>query len=601
MTDAGRFLARALVGAWALLAPGATAAGESPAASPAAATPAAAETPKVEARLVFSQWHSLYLAGKKVGYTAQSLYELPGGARRLATSTFLRQSPAAEKFGYYKTITADVDAKFRPRALECRVGSGERQWQVKGEVQDREFVMKRTTEAGEATARVPLDEDVTFLSWALEATLLCGVRAGEARRWLVIDESLGALLPVQCLVRYVGPSGGGGATPAAVVMTALGPEQVAHLVEAGGRILRSIWQSAPLAAEATSLSDARRLSGVADGPRGVEVEGLETDHFHNQRLGLSLWLPPYPYVIHAATETGTVEIADLTDEANLTVQPIPRTGAGGPTLTEAEAARQLDLLQREWAARFDEVKTEPARPVDSPLAPAGASRSIDGTARLGCTTFYFRNTFLAGSGLSWLVSVTVADRPLSAKPALVQSAAGSIKASAPEGMLPMQVVGDVLRSPYYGFEVRRPSARWKIPAHVDGPVTVLELARDDRAAVAIVRMMKLRAGQTLEALAAEQAQLAAENVGAAKTEPKATTLAARKAVEIAYAGPKVLSGAPARCTAVYAPLGARVFALILVAGADADASAMKELQQIRESVRLSPPAAPKPTDEKGRP
>jgi hypothetical protein len=156
-----------------------------PAKTAEAAAPAAAE-PKP----VLAQWQSLYLARKKIGYITQSLYDLPGRGRRLQTNLFLARAASADKLGYFKMITADVDSRFRPLALECRVTSGERSWQVKGQVEDREFVMTRTVGDKSATARVPLDEEVTFLSWTLPATVLAagapGVPAGPGapKPWL---------------------------------------------------------------------------------------------------------------------------------------------------------------------------------------------------------------------------------------------------------------------------------------------------------------------------------------------------------------------------------------------------------------------------------
>jgi hypothetical protein len=576
--------------------------------APAAEAAPGAEAPKAEAKLVSSQWFSIYLAGRKIGYSTRSLYALPDGHRRLVTNQFLRQGPGADRFGYYKTISAEVDASFRPHALECRAVSGERQWQVQGHVQDGQLVLKRTVGAGdgttaEASARIPVDEDVTFLSWALPATLLAGAKPGETRRWLVVDESIGALLPTQYFVQITGhrgtaPGPEGAPTAATAVLCALGPEQVAHLVDKSGQVLRSVWQSTPMVAEATSLSEARRLIGIPDGPHGVEVEGLAGDRYQNARLGLSLRLPPYPFITHVAPPSGMVEVTDATDEAYLSLQPLAGLRGGGGPLTEAEAARQADLLQREWAARFEDVAAELVRSGEPAAGAAGAIRTVQGTARLGCTTFHFRNTLLAGAGLPWFVSVAVADRPLVAKPLLAQTVAESIRLAAPEGQLPLQVVGDVLRSPYYGFEIRRPSGRWKIPVHVDGPVTAFEMARDDGAAVAVIRILTPKPGQTLEALAASQAQAAAENLDVAKPEPKATTLAGRKAMEIAYAGQGILGGGPARCTAVYVPLDTRVLGLFLVVKVDADESTAKDVQQLRESLRLSRPAASNEAPEK---
>lgn len=549
-------------------------------------------------KFVRSEWQSLFLAGRKVGYATQSLYEFADGGRRLQTNLFLRRTPADASFGYYKMITADVDAKFRPRALECRVVSGERQWQVTGRVEGDEFVLTRTLGDAAATARVPLDDDVTLRSWALQATLLGGPKRGEIRRWLVIDEALGALLPDQCLVHVVGErSLAVGPEREALAGLALisvcGPEQVGHLVDTGGRLIRSIWQSAPMVAEGTSLSEARRLTDATDGPQGPTIEGLTGDYYRNPRLGLKLWVPPFPYVTHVAPQTGAVQVTDLTDEAWVYVRPAygPESASPAPPPTptadtpaaaagDDEADPAADLLQREWAARFDEVKAE-TRP-----AAGRDATAIGGTARLGCTTFHFRNVLVRGEGLAWFVSILVADRPVLEKPVLMENVGRSIKTSVPAGRLPLQASGLALRSPYYGFEIRRPSERWKIPGHAGGPLTVLEMVRDDHAAVAMVRILTPRPNEPLAAFVAEQADLAAGNLGVARPEPQATTLADRDALQIAYEGKAILSGGPARCTTIYTPLGDRVLALVLVAAAGADETAARDLDGIRRSMKF---------------
>jgi hypothetical protein len=109
--------------------------------------------------------------------------------------------------------------------------------------------------------------------------------------------------------------------------------------------------------------------------------------------------------------------------------------------------------------------------------------------------------------------------------------------------------------------------------------------------VAVIRVLTPKPGQTLEALASEQAHAAADNLDVTRPEPRATTLAGQKAMEIVYAGPRVFGGGPGRCTAVYMPLDSRVLGLFLLLKADADESAVKDVQQIRESLKLSRPAA----------
>ena len=582
-------------------------------AEPAKPPPVKAEPPKVEPKLLAVNWQSLYLAQRKIGYVAQSLYELPDGGRRLQTNLFLKRDPGAEKFGYTKMITADVDRRFRPLALECRVLAGERTWQVKGQAEANEFVMTRTVgdastglgvalsgSKGDAstTVRIPMDEDLLPLTWAVPATVLGGAAPGQTRRWLVIDESLGAVLPDPCLVHVAGPrtippaAAGGQPDTGTAVVSVCGLEEAAHLVTGDGRVLRSVWQTAPLVGLAVSLAEARRLTDAADGPKGPDIEGLAQDRYRDARHGFSLWVPPYPFVAYAATEVGAVQIVDLVGEARLTVRlaAAPVLRPEGAAATEAEAARAADLVQREWAARFEAVDAGPPTAVQ---VAGREGRALSGTARLGCTTMHFRNLYLVHEGRTYLVSLQVPDRPVTAEPVLVETVVPSLRLAAPEGPLPLIVSGDTIRSPYYGFELTRASAKWKLPTHLDGPAAALELVREDQAAVAIVRVVTPKPGQSLEAFAAEQAQLVTENLGAAKPELKATTLGGRKAVEIVYVARKVLSGRPAACTGVYTELGGRILVLMLIAAGDADASAAKDLQKIRESLKLAAPAPAK--------
>jgi hypothetical protein len=514
-----------------------------------------AEPPKVEPKLLTVNWQSLYLAQRKIGYVAQSLYELPDGGRRLQTNLFLKRDPGAEKFGYMKMITADVDRRFRPLAIECRVLAGERTWQVKGQAEANEFVLTRTvgdpsTRLGVAlsgskgdastTVRIPMDEDLLPLTWAVPATVLGGAAPGQTRRWMVIDESLGAVLPDPCLVHVAGPRtlppAAAGDQPATglrpgvaglrpgeagtAVVSVCGLEEAAHLVTGDGRVLRSVWQTAPLVGLAVSLAEARRLTDAADGPKGPDIEGLAGGRYSDARHGFSLWVPPYPFVAHAAPQVGAVQIVDLVGEARLTVRlaAAPVLRPEGAAAAEAEAARAADLVQREWAARFEAVDAGPPTAVQ---VAGREGRILSGTARLGCTTMHFRNLYLMNEGRTYLVSVLAADRPVTAEPVLAETVVPSLRLAAPEGPLPLIVSGDTIRSPYYGFELARASARWKLPTHLDGPAAALELVREDQAAVAIVRVVTPKPGQSLEAFAAEQAQLAAENLGAAKPEPKA--------------------------------------------------------------------------------
>lgn len=568
---------------------GAEAGQPAPAAEAKPAEPPKAEEPRLEGKLVHAQWLALYLAGKKIGYTTQSLYLFPDGSRRLQTNTFLKKTAGADKAGYSKSVTADVDAKFRPQSVECRVFSGDRSWQVTGKAEGGQLVLTRKVGETSATAKIPIDDDVTFLSWALPATVLGRGKTDEGRRWLVIDESLGTLLPGPCLARVLGvrPTAGpgGGTVQALAVAWMNGAEHVAHMVDPQGRVLRSIWQTMPMVAEATSLTEARRLLGAPDGPAGVAVEGLESEQrYHHPRLGLTLTIPPYPWVALSVAEAGAVEVRDLTDEASLYIHPVTGLRMSGEAPAEAEVARTADLVQREWASRWDEIKAEPVR---TERAGDREAPTIVGTARMGCTTFHFRNQFVSGNGLTWLVSALVPDRAVAEKPALLGTVMASMKWVPPEGQLPLVGAGDVLRSPFYGFEIRKPGPRWKVPAHQDGPTTVLELARDDQAAVAIVRAFTLRAGQTLESFVASQAQDAADNLDVKKPDPKETTLGGRAALEFAYEAKKVLAGRPARCTLIYTKVENRLMSLVLIAAADADESAVKELGELRESLKFA--------------
>jgi len=533
------------------------------------------------------------VAGTKAGYESQSLYVFPDGCRRLRHNLFLRQDTKSEKFGYFKMITADVDSRFQPQALECRVRSGSRSWEVSGRAEDGEFVLKRTVDGVSTTSRIPIEEDTTFLVWALPATVVGGTAANKTRRWFVIDESIGALLPDTCLVRILGPrtvvlkEGGQPVTGTAVVWIC-GPEQVAHLLDAEGRKIRSVWQTTAIVGERAGLSESRRLSGAFDGPTGITIKGMAGQRYHHRDLGFSLWLPPYPYVTHVLPDLGVVQVADLTDEAYVFLRPV---GAVHPILagppSEADLVRLADLLQREWATRFEEVKASPAR--DESIG-RRAARAIEGTARLGCTTFHFRNYILSAEGLTWFVTAAVGDRPLGQNPLLTETVVQSLRLSAPAGRLPLMVSGDVLRSPYYGFQVRRPNSRWKIANHIDGPITALELARDDQAAVAIFRVLTTRPEESLETFVAEQSRQASDSLGVAQPEVKATTLGGRLALEMTYEGEQILSGNAARCTTIYTQLGSRVLVVVLVVDAKANEGIRKEVEQVRESVSFVPTA-----------
>jgi hypothetical protein len=566
-----------------------------PPAGAAAGAPAAGAAPEgPKLKLVLSQWESLYLAQKKIGYVSQDLSDFPDGGHRLETNLFLVSPKRPDKFGYYRMITADVDAKFRPRALVCRVVSEDRSWEVKGRAEGNVFVLTRTVGEKSATARIPIDDDVTFLSWTLPATLRTAAQ-GETKRWMAIDESLGALAADHCLVHILGPrtipaEPGGQPVAGTCVVWACGPEQVAHILASDGRVLRSIWQSAPLVGQVAGLIDARQLRASDSGPAGPAIEGFDGRRYTDARRGFSIAVPAYPYIAHASAATGSVAVADLTEEAYVVAQMafLPRSASAAAG--EVDAGHLAELLQRSWAARFEDVQAGPGAADKVADQPA---RLIEGTARLGCTTFFFRNYFLAGDGRAYFLSVMTADRPISSEPVLASDVVRSLRLSLPEGPLPLQTSGDILRSSYYGFELRRPSPGWMIPQHVDGPLAVLELARQDHAAVAMIRILKPKADQSLADFAKDQAQLAADNLSVAKPEPKPVLLGGRAAYEIAYEGKRLLSERSGRCTTVYTKAGGQVLALVLISATDADPSAARELEEIRESLKFAEAAPPK--------
>ncbi|HET6442936.1 MAG TPA: hypothetical protein VM219_01725 [Phycisphaerae bacterium] len=555
---------------------------------------ASAGQPEEAAESVFRQWHSLYLDGRKIGYRTVSLHRLPGGGHRIKISLFLKQRIADTKARYVKTIRAEVDAAGRPRALDCQVASGARRWRVKGERLDDSFRLTRTVGEKETKASVPLQADVTFRSWALLATFLGGAGApaaepdgppGRVARWRIIDESLGAVLPDPCLVRIIGPRsiplGGGKTVSGTAVLEVCGPEVVAHLVDRRGWTLRSVWQSAPLVAEGVTMGEARRMADDGEGPGGVSVPGLEGGRYRNPRMGYQVYVPPYPFVAHVARDADTVRLTDLTDEAWVTVRPAIDPRMATMHAAEQELKRLADLVHQQWAARWDEV--EAGEPRDLYLNGREARR-VEGTARLGCTTFHFRNVFVVGQGLAYLVTAARADRPVAAVGSLLGSIVASLRLLPPEGRMPIQTSGDRLRIPYYGLEVRRPSERWKAPRHLDGPATVLELAREDQAAVAVLRVLTPRDKESLADFVARRAGLVAEDLGIDAPEAASTTLAGRKGLELAYEG-DLLAGEPAQCRAIYTPIAKRIFVLVLVSKTRAE-DAREDLERLRESVRF---------------
>jgi len=574
------------------------------------ATGPAAEPGAVTATFVRSEWHALFLSGQKIGYTTRSLYRLSDGGHRLKFNTFLIRRAGETQFTFYRMTTADVDARFRPRALVCEVASGPRQWRVTGAVRGNTFCLERTVDDEKTAAAIPLEDDMTLRCWVLPATVMRGTEAGQTRRWLVIDESLGALLPEPCLAQVLGQRG----MPAAedgenligtAVAEACDLEQVIHLVDGQGRLLRSVWQTTPMVAASAGLSEARRMPATGEPPPAADVPGLSTRGFESERLGLAFPVPPAPYAAYVLDAAGAIRVADLTDEAHVTFRaiqgmpvlpeppPAPPADTGeaavGPSpADEAEADTLLATLPvyTQWASQFEDVTVEPSRATVPGGAKGAQVRAVAGTARLGCTTFHYRNLLFWGRGLTWFVSLVVADRPIRAEPGLSERIVRSIRLEPPRGRLPLQVLGLTVRSPLYGFQVQRPSEAWVIPEHTDGPTMALEMARKDQAAAALVRTFEPPEGQTLETFVQAQAQSAAKTLGVEAPEPQPARLGGVAGWEIAYEGDGLLSGRRARCTTVYVPWQGRVLALVLVVASDAGDAAAEEARAIRESLQF---------------
>jgi hypothetical protein len=573
---------------------------DSPPAAKVETAPKTEEKPKAEekpqeAKLAFAEWHSLYYAGDKIGYRATSLYLLADGAQRLETNIFLRRARNDDRFGYYKMIKADVDARGRPLALDCRVKSGERAWQVTGKAQNGELVLARTAGSSETTAKIPIEADLAFLSWTLVATMRGGAKDGEVRHWTVIDESLGGVLHDPCLVRVIGQrtflASAGATLTGRAVLWACGPEQVAFLSDSDGRNLRGMWQSSPMVAVAGGLTEARRLAGAeaVPGAGGVAIEGLQGRQYACARLGYGFSVPPLPYVIDVSKENGVARLRDLTDEAMLTVYPAAmKTPLRADAVSDADWNRLSGLLFQQWAVRYEDVKAE--APKAERVAERDA-RAIHGTARLGCTTLHFRNLVFIGDGIAYLVSVT-SEGPMSSEEVLALQVPQSLRFAPPEGQLAIQGRGDRFESAKHGFEIHRPGPKWKVPTERDGPATALELVRDDLSAVAVVRVLSPRPGQSFKDFVADQADLASDNLTVNKPEIRPAKLDGREGLEVVYEG-KLLSEQPARCTGVYVPLGGRIFCLMLMARKDADAAVEKEFAAVRQSVKFAKPVASK--------
>jgi len=539
---------------------------------------------------LFSEWHALYVDGSKVGHHTRNVQRLADGGYRFRDETFLKLRASASEARSFKIVQADVDPDGSPRTLDASVAVGSRAWQVTGRRRGNAFLLERSVGTDTASAEVPLEKGLTLRTWALLASFFGAAGPGGAARWLVIDERLGAVLPDPCLVHVLGPqtvpTGRGEALSGTAIVTAIGQEIVAHLLDARGRTLRSVWQSAPIVAEAGGFSETRRLDLPEEGPRGPAIPGLQADRYKNDRLGFSLRVPPYPFVAFVVPDIDTVCIENLTDGSSVTVRP-----AVDPRLAtlhgDADELLQLaDVVHQQWSARFDSVEAQPLRETELAGRPA---RLIEGTARLGCARLHFRNVFLVGSGFAYLVTA-LADQPLDEKRALADAILASLRLAPPEGRLPISVSGNRLRIPYYGIEMSRPDERWKIPRHLDGPATTLELAREDRGAVAVLRMLSAPKNQPLADFVAERARLASENLQIQKPQARPATLGGRDALELQYAG-NLLAGRPADCRAIYVPLGSQVLELVLIARAGDD-GATQDLETLRASIRfVEPPAA----------
>ncbi|MFO8013989.1 MAG: hypothetical protein R6X20_11880 [Phycisphaerae bacterium] len=554
------------------------------------------DTPGVTARFVRSEWHSLFLDGEKVGYTTTSLYRLSDGGHRLKCNTFLRRRRGDPRLGFFRKTTADVDARFRPLAVTCEVGSGTRHWRTAGRRDGGVLRLRRTIDGETGTAAVPVEDGMTFRCWAVPATVMSGTKTGATRRWLAVDASLGALLPDPIHVRALGPhtlpaaSDEAGELHGRIYLSACGVERVAHLVGDDGRVLRRLWQSSPMVAEAAALSEARRLDLDEEPPPALALPGLSHRGYRNERMGLSLYVPPAPYALHVVEEAGAIRITDLTDEAQVDLRPVlgPPPPAAAPASGDGEAPPRLAAhpVQKEWAARFEDVTVAPSRAAVPGGAEGAEVLGIRGTARLGCTTFHYRNLLYWGAGLTWFVTIRTADRPVQGKPMLSENVVRSLRIQPPRGRLPLQTIGTTVRSPLYGFQVRLPSRQWTVPEHTGGLPTALEAARQDQAAVAVVRMMGRDRDRTLETFVRRQAGEAARRLGVAKPEPQPAMLGGLPGYELVYEGDGLLSGRRAECTAVYVRRQGRVMALVLMVRADAGDAVRDEVTALRESVQF---------------
>ncbi len=550
----------------------------------------AAETDD-DARVLATWSEALTFHLDRIGYRTVSVSETRQG-RRLELSEFLKTRLSDTRPRYFKVLSLDVDREGRPRGLQCRVQDGRRRWEVTGRAEAGAFLVTRSLgPAGEEKreARLPLEADVTFRAWTPLQAYFDGLRPGRTWRWRVIDESIGGLVPEPCYVRALGTQRIGPGRAGSALGWALAAERVAYVFGPRGRVLRRVWQSTPMIASTVPPGEATRLDAGPDfSGRGVEVEGLSGDRYTSDRFGYTVRIPPYPFVPHVSPDAGAIAITDLTDLAEVTIRPaidprLARSGGGLADCDEAGLEAIAEMVQQQWAARYDEVEAPDATlAVEVGGHPA---RAVAGTVVQGAARFHFRNAVVAAEGCGVLVTARLADRPLAARRALVGTIADSLKFVPPAGRLPVEVDGDRVRVPYYGLELRLPSDAWAIPEHLDGPATVLELARKDQAAVAVVRVLAPTAGDALADFARDRAEQVGLSIEASAPKVRDGTLAGRRAALVEWEG-NLLGGRPARARALYTELGDRVLGLILVARAG-DAGAVRDLDAILKSVKIT--------------
>ncbi len=542
--------------------------------------------------LLTSYSDGLYLRAEKIGYRMVSLHALDGGGRRLEINTFLKRRAAGARADFYRLVKLDVGPRGEPLALECRVTRQGHRWEVTGNADGDVFRMtRRTGDAGsETTAEVDLADGVTFRSWAVWETARRDLRPGMLARYRVIDEDLGGVLPEPMYVQHVGtkgiPDDAGGMTAATALAARLGAESRLVLLDAKGRALRTVWQSCPMTAVRQGAGEAPRFGRAGATPPVAEIDGLAADRYRSKRLGYELYVPPYPLVPHVAPDVGWAEVRDMTEPAWARVRPAldPRQATLGAEPDEAELQALAERVAALWAEGYDAVTAEPPQPATHGGHPA---RVVTGTARLGCSTIHFRHVLLVAHGFSYLLTAARADQPVSDRRILTAGVQGDARFLAPEGQVPVLVRGDQVRIPYYGLQLRLPSREWVRPARRSGPETVLELARRDRTAVALVRAATPTAGDAFADYVADQAERVEENLGLEGAAPTKATLGGRDALQLVYTG-NVLSGEPATCRILYTPVGDRVLALVLMAKTGA-ADAAAELEALRASLRLDTP------------